>query len=485
MSETRIALTVDNPDRDLPGLVLLAHRLSQQGVRSFLVPYNRQFHETLALAPDFALLNFLRTANQDFARNLLDAGIPYGVLDTEGGVLASPESFGATMATDELVRAGSRCVFSWGRVLAEHAEANGWYSSDQLVVSGAPRLDYYHADWRRATAAMSDYVDRYARNLILINSNFTIANPRFTTPSREVQVYVEQFGQDPAPLLAAQRTQEGMLDGFVLLARTLAERFPQATIVYRPHPFERLETYHARLAGIPNLHAVQVGTVDGWILRARAVIQFSCSTSIEAGIMGVPSLTPAWVAPPTGVREVEEVSVHSDTLDDLVETVGAVLRGEWTVPAAISQRLEEVIDDWFYRIDGRAHERVADRIVREAVTTGRRARVRTSRELIHAALGSNRTPRGRLRKKLLDLTGLSPYRSYTSGSSLAPDAAEWIKSGKSFDAGRVDRILQAITTTEQARSGQAPRSTRARAADSADYAVPFPGGRSVVIDPAH
>ena len=66
----RVALLVDNPYRDLPGLVLVATRLCQEGVICYLVPFNLQGSEIWALAPDFVLLNYLRTVNEGFAHQL-------------------------------------------------------------------------------------------------------------------------------------------------------------------------------------------------------------------------------------------------------------------------------------------------------------------------------------------------------------------------------------------------------------------------------
>lgn len=84
----RVALIVDNPLRDLPGMVLVALWLCQRGITCYLVPSNLQ-NEIWSLVPDFVLLNYLRTVNEDFAHQLAEAGIHFGVLDTEGGVFTN------------------------------------------------------------------------------------------------------------------------------------------------------------------------------------------------------------------------------------------------------------------------------------------------------------------------------------------------------------------------------------------------------------
>ena len=60
-TKPRIALLVDNPYRDLPGLVLVAWRLCQNSATCYLVPMNLQRGELWPLVPDFVLLNHFRT----------------------------------------------------------------------------------------------------------------------------------------------------------------------------------------------------------------------------------------------------------------------------------------------------------------------------------------------------------------------------------------------------------------------------------------
>ena len=115
LSGRRVAIVVDHPMRDLAGLVLVASELCGRGVVCHLVPLNRQDAEIWALRPDFVLLNFLRRgANEDFARRLHRAGIPFGLLDTEGGVWPSEASYAEILWEDrELLRA-ARCACMWG-----------------------------------------------------------------------------------------------------------------------------------------------------------------------------------------------------------------------------------------------------------------------------------------------------------------------------------------------------------------------------------
>jgi hypothetical protein len=68
----RIALVVDNPMRDLPGLVLVASELAKRNTIPVLVPFNLCPKELYFLAPDFVLLNYLRATNVNKRVDFID-----------------------------------------------------------------------------------------------------------------------------------------------------------------------------------------------------------------------------------------------------------------------------------------------------------------------------------------------------------------------------------------------------------------------------
>ena len=211
----RVALLVDNPYRDLPGLTLVAWKLAQSDVEAFLVPFNLQVHEIAALAPDFVLSNYLRKNNEASMRSYLQDGIQIGVLPTEGGVFVelpveayraslhtasgmeiSPRwrSYAMMLADDAGVRDAVSAYCAWSEDFATYAEHAGWYRAEQLVVTGAPRMDFYAKPWKASVRGRSGYVDEYGRPLVLINGSFPLVNPRFQTPEQEARQLVERFG---------------------------------------------------------------------------------------------------------------------------------------------------------------------------------------------------------------------------------------------------------------------------------------------------
>ena len=80
----RIALIVDNPQRDLLGMVYLARELTSKNNDVFLVPSNLRFYELGKISPDYVLLPNLRWHNINLAKYLNSKNVKIGVLETEG-----------------------------------------------------------------------------------------------------------------------------------------------------------------------------------------------------------------------------------------------------------------------------------------------------------------------------------------------------------------------------------------------------------------
>src|SRR6202012_5957351 len=144
-----VCLVVDNPLRDLEGLVLLGRELARRGATATLVPMYEQGFDVPALRPDLVLLNYTRPNNADLIKSYKRAGILVGVLDTEGIRGKNPDQFAKmvkTVGCTELV--DLYCV--WGQ--AQHAAflRHGTVPEKLLHATGCPRYDFCAVPWRTA-----------------------------------------------------------------------------------------------------------------------------------------------------------------------------------------------------------------------------------------------------------------------------------------------------------------------------------------------
>jgi len=435
----KIALVVDNPLRDLPGLVLVGAHLANAGATVYLVPMNLQQWEVFALAPDYVLVNYCRKNNEVLIARMLSAGIRVGVLDTEGGVLASLDSYAQTLASDMEVRSSITSFMTWGPVLGKYAVQSGWFTGDQVAITGSPRYDFYHDTWRPAALEFTDVPGDDSKPLVMFNGNFPLANPQFYTPEEEARQLIEGFGYSAEDVGKWQSAQRSTMTGLTTLANDLAERFPDVRFVYRPHPFEGLKAYENLLVPRPNLQFLRDGTVAGWILRSAAVIQRSCSTAIEAAMAGTIPLSPSWVPTAAEIDVVNAVSYPCRTTDEMVATLAQILAGNFTPPSSERESLAKVVGDWFTAIDGKAAERVAQTILAGMPSTRDESlEKRCKRALYGLDAAIRQRVVGSVRRSL----GLSPEQSFRPWDNKRSD---WAGSIKAFGSAEVERIANAVT----------------------------------------
>jgi surface carbohydrate biosynthesis protein len=476
----RIGLVVDNPQRDLTGLVLTAWHLCQAGAEVCLIPMNMQRVEIFSVLPDLVLLNYLRRNNECFARIVTRTGIGIGVLDTEGGfftpteVMAEAGSEGArtyeledimrgyaeyslTMSSNTALRGDVRPFCAWTEGIADFAVHEGWYHRDQIRVTGSPKTDFLAGRWQTAMREISAYVDDYRSPLVLIVSSFAQTNPRFSTPETEARMMVERFGYSEHYIKAWVKAESRALTGFIDLSNWLAAIFPGVTFIYRPHPFEGTEIYRQKLdLDRENLHLVQQGTIEGWLARSAMMIHWSSSSAVDAALLGLPAVIPAWLPRHVSVPASDAVSVPVADRDGLRTLLEESLSGGYDLPQDIRDRLEKVITMTYYQVDGRAAERVADAVLDRLET-----------------LESTRQP------SLLSLI----YNLYRRLRAADENVAKWEASGKAFTPEMVGAIVEAIKSAQGASLVRPVSVMDARAAGA--YRLPGGKGVSVVMRPAN
>lgn len=464
----RVALIVDNPCRDLPGLILIAMRLCQEGNTCFLIPMNLYITECEDLDFDFILLHALFPHDEEFVKKFREVGIRIGILDTEGAVsnavsgrsggqfgmgalgsLSSLEAYVLRMSSDPEVRGQVACFCSWGTQLARCASQAEWFREEQIFVTGSPRFDFYTFPWRSASLRMLEDADRLPSPIILINTSFPLANPRNKTPEREKEMMQTLFNF-PADYLESSHTlQKQAMAGMAELANDLTRRFPRVTFVFRPHPFEKLETYRPLLDRRPNLHLLRIGTVDSWLLRAKALISWNSSTAVEAGLAGIPALSPLWLPTPAPVPVVDDLVVACSTKEEMVQRVEDIVTGRFNISPERQERLREIVADWFYRVDGYSHQRVTSAI-QQVLLNGWAEAIRPPiRRRLYLNPGRRQTNRLRtnVAHRIKEALGLPFHWSLLKWEPI--EERRWDGSSKQFDVDSVRRWTEMLYEISQ------------------------------------
>ena len=364
--QPHVCLIVDNPLRDLEGLVLLARQLASRGARVSLVPMYDQGFDVPTLRPDLVLVNYTRPNNADLIKSYKRAGILVGVLDTEGIGGKNADQFAGMVKSagcTDLV--DLYCV--WGH--AQHAAflKNGTVAANLLHATGCPRYDFCAPPWRAALPEPS-----VASGYVLINTNFPTVNPRFSNSSahEEDAMVKAGFAREFARQFIAEAGQayRNVLDTSIKLAR----HFTGIPFVLRPHPFENIRSYDA-FAELPNAQVIQSGTSLEWIGGARLLVHQNCSTAIEAAMLKVEPLSMEWFnTPALRLEAATSVSRSAASEAGLIDLVRQGLDQQLPPLAARTEGARrQIISDLYTAVDGASASRVSD-VILQTIAAGRR-----------------------------------------------------------------------------------------------------------------
>lgn len=476
----KVMLIVDNPARDLAGLVLVAAELARNGATVFITPRRRYRHEIPYLIPDFVVLNYLRKKCPKVIGPLLKYKFQLGVMDTEGGVSANIEDFGRSYVQEPEIREKVVCYLCWGEALGEWIVRNHWYSKEQVCITGNPRFDFYVGDLKKAILhTASEGLKSIQQPMILVNSVFASANPQFATFEQNVQALVKNYGRSEAEIRALFDAERRTMDVFVETVKDLSVAFPQANFVYRPHPFERLETYSSLFKEHSNVFPIKEGSVTPWILAAKAIVHPSCTTGIEARFAGIDSLLPAWIPGYDRLESVLSVSSVCESREKLHSRVREALDGVTHFPPETAANLDKVIKDWFYRVDGLSHKRIAESILERLDSSKSKVLRRIAKKEVYSTRPAPRHALDRIEDWMVRGFEMPPARSFKAWNVPPANTAKFDVTDKRFSLSDVEVILNALNREVPAFSANRVRAACAQ--ESGCYAFGYQGGRSVVL----
>jgi len=158
----------------------------------------------------------------------------------------------------------------------------------QLIEAGNPRLDILHPKWA------GDIKKDVRKTTILINSRFSIVNPFYISPEKAKGNVFKKFGITKDSDLRAHvdgwlEHAQSMFLAFANLTEVIAQSFPEYRIIIRPHPSEN-HTFWLNLANkYQNCESFYEGTASDWFLTADCLVHNSCTTAIEASLIGLPA----------------------------------------------------------------------------------------------------------------------------------------------------------------------------------------------------
>ncbi|RUQ95101.1 surface carbohydrate biosynthesis protein [Legionella septentrionalis] len=160
------------------------------------------------------------------------------------------------------------------------------------TITGNPRIDLLRKDMQNCYKDSSTWLKNKLGEFILINTKFGRYNPFigreiFYQKAKGAWGIIKTPAEDEK-FRASVKQQEFMYHKTLHLIDRLAKEFSSQKIVIKPHPAENWFPYVQRYANAANIHVAMHGASNQWLAAAQQVIHNSCTTGIEAFLLGKP-----------------------------------------------------------------------------------------------------------------------------------------------------------------------------------------------------
>lgn len=291
-----LIIPVEVQARELDAKLLLSCVAAERGFPVLLG--SRAFvHYLIPFLPrGVYLAKSMRSLSEKMFRLLRGLGHQIVAWDEEGLVrFPSPDYYRRRLSPTTLREVSM--LFAWGQddaqLLRDFPASNGV----PIHVTGNPRIDLMRDELRSyfdpEVAALRA---RYG-SFILINTNFSFVN-NFVSSLNLLLPSPEPGGEPRLGPNTAGMTAEfargmfvhkqALFSDFKALIPTLSEAFPDRTIIVRPHPSERHDTWREIADHHANVQVVHEGNVISWLIAARLLVHNGCTTAVESAVVGTP-----------------------------------------------------------------------------------------------------------------------------------------------------------------------------------------------------
>ena len=183
-------------------------------------------------------------------------------------------------------------LFAWGESDAKVYKQYPHYNGQPIHKVGNPRIDILRPELRDYFShEKNSLVSKYG-DYVLINTNFGQVNHFIPDVGTQEANRDKNFSSDSNDMFIAQRYshKKSLYQYFKDLIPYLVESFPKTHFILRPHPSESINAWKHLLEKHNNVTVSNNGNVIPWIMGAKALISNGCTTSIEATILGTPTL---------------------------------------------------------------------------------------------------------------------------------------------------------------------------------------------------
>ena len=290
MTKPLLIIPIEIKAREFPARTFFAGKALEQGY-PVLIGVSKRLHRHLYQFPRGIIVeNDASPRSQAFLTKARSMGFRIVGWDEESIVTLSDDIFAQIRVSSQSLSLMD-AYFTRGKSDRDAIARIHTEQSARVFEAGNPRLEILHHKWWPPRQKARDQAFT-----ILVNSRFSIVNPFHITKEKAVaNVFSKmeitresQIGQQVSGWLSHA---SDLYTLFFEMTEKMAQRFPDCKIIIRPHPSENHTVWKDLAKKYDNCTYDFSGSASGWFNRADLLVHSSCTTAIEASLLGLPCLS--------------------------------------------------------------------------------------------------------------------------------------------------------------------------------------------------
>jgi surface carbohydrate biosynthesis protein len=361
MNAEVVIIPCETQAREFDAKLLLSCFAAERGFQA-IVGSKKEINKRIGSLPRSIFLSKSLTKRNLLNYELLDR-LGHAVVcgDEEALVYASPDSYLHHKVAAATLRK-ARALLAWGPQNEQLWRNFPGYHGSPIHVTGNARMDLLRPELRPLFDADAQKLRERFGRFVLINTNFSRLNHYFPGQSRQrraLESGPSGGGLDLGRGLAAHKAR--LYEHFLEMVPAVAAACPDHTVIVRPHPSEKQETWRDRTRGCPNVQVVHEGNVVPWLIASELLIHNGCQTAVEAYLLEAPAIAYQPVTSEDFDLQLPNLLSHrAFEQAALLEMLPAMLDGSLEKSPTEIAKQEELIDQYLV---GRTGPFASERIV--------------------------------------------------------------------------------------------------------------------------
>ena len=181
-------------------------------------------------------------------------------------------------------------IFCWGKNDYKTLNFLFNHSKNKLILSGSHRFDMMREEFDNYWN-FSDNNKKY----ITISGNFNLVNG-FIHKSKiisdlERQGYFSRSKKYKEGLINTIYDMEKKFPKFLEMLNIIIKRFPNENFYLRPHPLEKIETWHKHFSKFENVKISKDGNINEQLVNSKLLIHNSCTSAYHSFFYKIPTIS--------------------------------------------------------------------------------------------------------------------------------------------------------------------------------------------------